>query len=176
MPQIEPPAVEPTKTHCEHCGQRIRLQRKEMLNKAKVSMLKRAAQHVMTTMTNDFMTRDFTDDIEYKLYSNFQHLRYHGLIAHVKVNGKKVGKHWLITRNGWAFLRGEIDLPRYVLVKDDHTQSRADERVYLKDLLHGDPYIQTTFEYFDDAGKPVGVFPRNPAPADNRQSSIGFDV
>lgn len=168
MPQIEIPAAKPLTERCDHCGQRIRLQRKEMLNTAKVRMLKRAAEHVMSTMKNDFMTKDFTDDNEYKLYSNFQHLRYHGLIAHVKVNGQKVRKHWLITKNGWAFLRGDIDLPKYVLVKDDHTQSRADQRVYLKDLLHGEPYVQTSFEYFDDDGNPVGIRPHYPQTNDNQ--------
>jgi hypothetical protein len=168
MPQIELPAIETMNDRCTHCGQRIRLQRKEMLNTAKVRMLKRAAEHVMSTMKNDFMTKDFTDDNEYKLYSNFQHLRYHGLIAHVKVNGQKVRKHWLITKNGWAFLRGDIDLPKYVLVKDDHTQSRADKKVYLKDLLHGEPYVQTSFEYFDDDGNPVGIRPHYPQTNDNQ--------
>lgn len=172
MPQIELPAVETMNDRCTHCGQRIRLQRKEMLNTAKVRMLKRAAEHVMSTMKNDFMTKDFTDDNEYKLYSNFQHLRYHGLIAHVKVNGQKVRKHWLITRNGWSFLRGDIDLPKYVLVKDDHTQSRSDKKVYLKDLLHGEPYVQTSFEYFDDDGNPVGIRPHYPQTNDNQRRLI----
>lgn len=170
MPEIVVPPIQAAE-RCNHCGQRIRLQRKEMLNKAKVMMLKRAAEHVLSTMTNDFMTRDFTTDEEYKLYSNFQHLRYHGLIAHVKVNGQKLRKHWLITKNGWAFLRGDIDLPKYVLVKDDHTQSRADQRVYLKDLWYGEPYIQTSFEYFDDDGKPVGIRPKYPV-TDNRQAQL----
>jgi hypothetical protein len=50
MPQIELPAIETMNDRCTHCGQRIRLQRKEMLNTAKVRMLKRAAEHVMSTM------------------------------------------------------------------------------------------------------------------------------
>ncbi len=172
MPQIELPAIEIMSNRCTHCGQRIRLQRKEMLNTAKVRMLKRAAEHVMSTMKNDFMTKDFTSNDEYKLYSNFQHLRYHGLIAHVKVNGTKLRKHWLITKNGWAFLRGDVELPKYVLVKDDHTQSRSDKKVYLKDLLHGEPYVQTSFEYFDDDGNPVGIRPQYPQTNDNQRRLI----
>lgn len=34
-------------------------------------------------------------------------LRYHGLIAKVKVEGKHKDSLWAITRRGWAFLRGE---------------------------------------------------------------------
>lgn len=153
---------------CESCGQRIREMRKESLTKMKLKMLRAAADHVIATGKNDFMTRDFTSDEEYKLYSNFQHLRYHGLIAHVKVNGKKVRKHWLITRNGWAFLRGDIQLPKYIMVRNDSTQSRSDRLVSLGDVWYGADYIQTTFEYFDhETGKPIGWRPTNPKAAEN---------
>lgn len=134
-------------------------------------MLKAAASHVMATMQNDFMVRDISAPEEYKLYSNFHHLRFHGIVAKVKKDGKVVPRHWLVTRNGWAFLRGEIDLPAYVLVKDNEVKSRADKRVTLKDLLHGEDYIQTSFEYFDDDGNPIGVRPHYPA-TDNKQARL----
>lgn len=171
MPQIELPAVEPLKERCDHCGQRIQMQRKEVLGKGKIRMLKAAASHVMATMQNDFMVRDISAPEEYKLYSNFHHLRFHGIVAKVKKDGKIVPRHWLVTRNGWAFLRGDIDLPAYVLVKDNEVKSRADKRVMLKDLLHGEDYIQTNFEYFDDNGNPIGVRP-NYSPAENRQATL----
>lgn len=156
---------------CESCGQRIQQTRKESLSKMKLSMLRAAADHVIRTGKNDFMTRDFTSDEEYKLYSNFQHLRYHGLIAHVRLNGQKVRKHWLITRNGWAFLRGDIQLPKYILVRNDKTQSRSDVLVSLGDVWHGADYIQTTFEYFDhETGEPIGFRPR--APQTSPQASL----
>lgn len=162
MPLVEPPAVKPINERCEHCGQRIQLQRKEVLGKGKIRMLKAAATHVMATMQNDFMVKDISAPEEYKLYSNFHHLRFHGIVAKVKKDGKVVPRHWLVTRNGWAFLRGELDLPAYVLVKNNEIQSRADKRVTLKDLLHGEDYVQTSFEYFDDDGNPVGVRPHYP--------------
>jgi hypothetical protein len=171
MPQIELPAVEPLKERCDHCGQRIQMQRKEVLGKGKIRMLKAAASHVMATMQNDFMVRDISAPEEYKLYSNFHHLRFHGIVAKVKKDGKIVPRHWLVTRNGWAFLRGDIDLPAYVLVKDNEVKSRADKRVMLKDLLHGEDYIQTNFEYFDDNGNPIGVRP-NYSLAENRQATL----
>lgn len=172
MPELVAPAVEPLKERCDHCGQRIQMQRKEVLGKGKLRMLKAAASHVMSTMQNDFMVRDISAPEEYKLYSNFHHLRFHGIVAKVKKDGKVVPRHWLVTRNGWAFLRGEIDLPAYVLVKDNEVKSRADKRVTLKDLLHGEDYIQTSFEYFDDDGNPIGVRPHYPQTNDKQRRLI----
>ena len=64
--QVIPPAPEPMSETCSQCGQRLQLVRKEKLNKAKIVMLKRAAAHVMTTMDNDFMVRDFTEPADFK--------------------------------------------------------------------------------------------------------------
>ena len=144
---------------CEHCGQQIPLTRKEPLNKAKAMMLKRAAGHVMKTMKNDFMVRDFSEPAEFKTYNFFSHLRLHGLIFKVKINGRVQRGRWGITRNGWAWLRGEIALPSYVLVKNNGIESRADSLIFMRDVWYGSDYMQTTFEYFDEDGKPVGFRP-----------------
>lgn len=46
--------------------------------------------------------------------SNWTKLRFFGLIAKYKVDGKHVGGKWVVTRNGWAFLRGELPIPSHV--------------------------------------------------------------
>jgi len=173
MPLVEPPAIKPLNDRCDHCGQRIQLQRKEILNKACAIMLKRAAEHVMRTMQNDFEIRDFTEDGDFKFFSNFSHMRYHGLVAHVKVNGKVHKRRYLITRNGWAWLRGEIALPQFRMVKNGHNVpgKQSDRLVYLRDIWHGEPYVQTSFEYFDDDGRPIGIRPNFPA-TDNKQARL----
>lgn len=54
----------------------------------------------------------------YHQLSNTTKLRFHGLIAKVKdKDGNHVKGHWLITKRGGEFLRGEIDLPEFA-----HTQ------------------------------------------------------
>lgn len=45
---------------------------------------------------------------------NLQKLRFHGLIAHADEN--KLSGEWLITARGGQFLRGEIAVPKKVLV------------------------------------------------------------
>lgn len=160
MTEVIPPAPEPKSERCDNCGQRIPLARKELLNKQMIKMLKRAAGHVMTTMKNDFMVRDFTEPSDFKQYNWFSHLRLHGLIFKQRnQDGKEIRGRWGITRNGWAFLRGEKLLPAYVLVRNNGIQSRADELVGFNQVWLGEATMQTSFEYFDDAGNPIGVRP-----------------
>lgn len=169
MPRIEPPAIEPMKkpTHCESCGQRLPEARKETLSKIKVEILMSAGELVAGTMVNRFKLKQVDACTEPSHYNNFQKLRYHGLIAKVKKDGQPVLNEWCITRNGFRFLRGKIDLPKYVLIKQNHVVERAKEMVNLTKVWQGAPYLETSFEYFDDDGEPVGV-----RPAGNRQVAL----
>lgn len=146
---------------CESCGQKVQEAHKEEFSVMKLLLLRRAASHVMDTMTNDFRVREFAKPEEFKRFHNFQKLRYHGLITPVKdkQTGQRIKGRWLITRNGWAFLRGELAIPKYVLVKNNSIQSRSDTTVRVGDVYYGSEAIQTTFEYFDDDGNPVGYRP-----------------
>lgn len=109
-------------------------------------------------MKNDIHNSMFANDTNF--YNNFQKLRYHGLVYYARdENGQRVRGHWLITRNGWAFLRGEIRLPKHVLVKNNHIVGRSDEDVSMRDVYVGAETMQTTFEYFDEDGRPVGIRP-----------------
>lgn len=158
---------------CPHCGQPIKEAHKEVLNKMKLTMLQIAGRHVQQTLTNDFMLRDFTapKEAERPVWSNFQKLRYHGLVAKVKdkQTDRVVKGRWLITRNGWAFLRGDIELPKFVLVRNNHIvpDSHSKQLIGIRDVYRGSDVIQTTFEYFDDAGRMVGVRPVAPSKPQN---------
>lgn len=160
---------------CSVCNEphKVPLAHKEQISKMKLVMLKTAAAQVMKTMTNDFMVRDFIKDGEFSLYGNFQKLRYHGLITPVRDEaGNKIKGRWLITRNGWAFLRGDIALPIYVLIRENHIVSRADEQIKAKNVDRLYEEITTHFEYFDDNGKPVGLYPRFPQGVAPTQPSL----
>lgn len=144
---------------CNHCGQRIQQAHKETMSRQKLTMLKAVAQHVIDTDSNDFKKSSVSTMQGNTAYANFQKLRYHGLIAHVTINGQRVRDRWLVTRNGWAFLRGELSLPKYVLVKNNHITTRSDLLISVRDVYYGSEAIQTTFEYFDDYGNKVGFAP-----------------
>lgn len=153
-------------THkCSVCNEDhvVRRQHKEILNKLKLVMLKRAAEHVIRTMDNNFMVRDISEPEEYSVFHNFQKLRYHGLTTPMRdAAGKRMKGSWLITRNGWAFLRGEIELPKYVMISENTIKSRSEELVTLRQVDASQFEIQTQFEYFDEANNPIGLRPSTP--------------
>lgn len=124
---------------------------KETLNKHKVEILKRMADHVMTTHRNEVPLSILRDNVNH--YNNAQKLRLHALIFKVKRGT------WGITSHGWRFLRGVQDLPRFVLVEDNRITLRSSELVNIRHVFQGSTVIHTTFEYFDATGKPVGVRP-----------------
>lgn len=153
-----------TSSHqCSHCGEPhiVKDSHKEHLNKHKLTMLQTAARHVINTKVNDFKKRDLeqSGDMPHSFYGNWQKLRYHGLVTQVRVDGTKIKDRWLITRQGWEFLRGVKDLPTFVLVKDNHIKHRSEQLINVKDVYRGSEIIETSFEYFDEAGNPVGIRP-----------------
>lgn len=164
---------------CNHCGQRIPLVRKEMLNKHKIQMLKRAATYVKQQYDNgaedpnNFMVRDFTEPEDFKRFNFFSHLRLHGLVfKQTDAAGNVLRGRWGITRNGWAFLKGNLQLPAYVLIKNNHIESRADQQVDFGQVWRGEDTMQTSFEYFDEDGRPVGIRPSYPINNDQQQRLI----
>lgn len=145
---------------CDHCGQPIQEAHKEAMDKTRLLMLKAAAQWVIDHNQNDFKKRDIgLEDMSISAYGNFGRLRYHALITPVQVNGNRVKGRWLITRQGWAFLRGEIEIPKFVLVRNNHIVLHSKQLVSVRDVYRGSEIMQTAFEYFDDEGYPVGVRP-----------------
>lgn len=153
---------------CDSCGQLKRLAHKETLNKKLLQGLQRAAGMVVETGSNDVDLHDLIDD--YNVYNNFQKLRYFGLVHHVRdAAGRKVRGHWLITRNGWAFLRGELDVHKWVKVLDNRIRERSPELIDVRQVYRGSDVVVTTFEYFDDNNRPVGYRPTMPQ---ERQTSL----
>lgn len=157
--------------NCSECGEPHIVQQahKEVLNKHKLTMLKAAAQHVMDTQRNDFKLSELD---EISNYNNFQKLRYHGLVHHVRKNGVWLRGHWLITRNGWAFLRGELDLPKFVKVKNNSIVERSLDLINVRHVYYGSEVVNTTFEYFDDDGRPVAIRPLNRDPNSRQQALL----
>jgi len=141
--------------HCPHCGSKIQQSHKEILSKSKLDLLQVAAKHVIQAGAKDFKKKDVGDFAENPSnYNNFQKLRYHGLIAQTDLRD-----HWVITRNAWAFLRGDKELPKFVLVRNNHIVDRSPELISAKDVWKGSPEVITYFEYYDDDGNYVGVRP-----------------
>lgn len=154
---------------CTACGEThvAQMVHKESVDKRKLEMLRAAADWVIQTNVNDFKKKDLDlSRFGQSAYGNFGALRYHALIAKVRdrTTKKPLKGRWLVTRQGWAFLRGDLKIPKFVLVKDNHIvpNSHSDRLIGVRDVHFGSDIITTTFEYFDDAGQPVGWRPQNP--------------
>jgi len=115
---------------------------KEFLNAHKLHILKRMANHVRTTGKNEVPLRVLADDVND--YANAQKLRYSALIFKIKRGT------WGITSHGWAFLRGDKDLPRHVYIADNSIQARSDELINVRELNKGEVVIQNQFEYYNE--------------------------
>lgn len=142
---------------CHHCGQKIKQARKETLNKQLVTSLQTAAVHITSSGRNDFDLHELFNNTN--AYNNFQKLRLFGLVHHVTKNGQRVRGHWLITRNGWAFLRGERSMHKWVKVQNNSIIEHSPELISVQDVYRGSEVIVTTFEYFDEYGNQVGYRP-----------------
>lgn len=78
-------------------------------------------------------------------YANVTPLRRFGLVTHVKDENKKpIMGRWLITRNGWAFMRGDIEIPKKVMVWLDRTIDKTIETVSLREILIDDDIPEWT--------------------------------
>lgn len=79
--------------------------------------------------------------------ANLTKLRFHGLIAKIKEEGKHVKGEWLITRRGIDFLKGEIQIPRRVQTFRNHVVDHDEELVTVTDVMKGETWWEQEFDY-----------------------------
>ena len=126
---------------CSTCGASL-LGRWEYITKGQLNTL---AKFRLSVIENDRNSIHLQKDIELTKneYNNFQKLRYNGLVAHAPDTGC-----WLITRRGAQFLRGEIDLPKGVLIFRNRIQAYHKKRVTTVSIFKNEePYWYKADDY-----------------------------
>lgn len=134
---------------CSCCGAKIKIW-KHRLTPGLVKTLMKFGNKIKQSGKNDLHIQK---EIVFNSneYNNFQKLRYFGLIAKVRnSDGGHIGGHWLLTRNGGAFLRGELPIRRWVKTFRNEIVERGDDDVefifnILSDNSH--EYFQKEFPY-----------------------------
>lgn len=107
-----------------------------------VGNLIKAIQFVISRNKNSFhLAKDL--NLTKTEYNNFQKLRFHGLIAHVK---DKRG-HWLITTRGGQFLRGEMRVNARVKTFRNHVEEHSPETVHINDFKNSFPMFESEFAF-----------------------------
>ena len=120
--------------HCPTCDAKL-TGRWEYINKSQITLLNKLHKGINKFNRNSIHLQDDLY-LTKNEYNNFQKLRYNGLVAHADGTGC-----WLMTRRGASFLKGEIHLPKGVLVFRNRIQKYATKRVNIKSVLKNDePY------------------------------------
>ena len=89
-------------------------------------------------------------ELRYSQRSNVSILRFHGLVAKVRdENGKHIAGHWLITRRGASFLKGDISIPVKVRTFDNHVTDHSPEMVSFRDVMKEAPQNLPIVDFID---------------------------
>lgn len=116
-----------------------------------VSILIKAITFVKKTGVNEFhVHKDLL--LNHFEASNFQKLRFHGLVAHADPDARRNGK-WLITKRGGEFLRNEIAVPKKVKTFRNKVLEHSEELVKIGDFLGKVPWYEQDFAFEIHDGK-----------------------
>lgn len=120
---------QPGDKRCRCCKGSLRMNW-HSLSPALVDLLAIAARYVKEHGgVNEVHKREL--DLTTSQYGNFQKLRYFGLITHVDDEGTA----WLITRQGWQFLKGDWQAASRVQTYQNRIMRRDDRRVTVHDVM-----------------------------------------
>lgn len=142
--------------HCEYCGAAL-TKYWHKLTPVLVDSLIEAHKAVVRNNENHFEKADL--QLSHSQYGNFQKLRFHGLIAKFKEDdglGRKVWRrgHWLITKRGAAFLKGEEDIPYQVQTFRNRVVDHDSRNVNIKDVIGNVPYLESFADFERERATP----------------------
>jgi hypothetical protein len=67
-------------------------------------------------------------------WNNFSKLRFHGLVAKVRKDGKHQVGRWLLTERGAQFLRGEITVPTFAETQNNRVVGHSGPPLHINDF------------------------------------------
>lgn len=142
-------------TTCPHCHHELPSTFREdkpipyRLTPGLVHVLRKLAVAVERKGQNDVHLEADTD-LTYNEQSCTSKLRIFGLIAQVKVEGRKKAKRWLLTRRGWRFLNCLEAVPVEVYALSGHPAGHSPESVLVSSFpITEHPWLQSTFRTFE---------------------------
>lgn len=86
--------------------------------------------------------------------SNWTKIRFHGLVAKVKQeNGRQKRGHWLLTKRGNQFIKGDLHIPLEVKVYRNKVIAHSEIVVDIHEVMQSRPWVHTIddikFEVYD---------------------------
>lgn len=137
--------INTTERTCPHCGASMKVWR-HSLSKGLVDVLVEFIGAVKQKGKNSIHLQNDMPNLTKNQYNNFQKLHYFGLVAK---DDKNPG-HWVITKWGGEFLRGERKIEKFALTFRDKLVEREGNLVSVKDFFpqeFGDDYWQSIFDF-----------------------------
>ena len=125
-------------TRCPHCQANMK-KHSHRMTPGLLSILIKAIRFVKKKNTN-FFHPDKDLNLSRIEYSNFQKLRFHGLIAKSGTVG-----YWVITKKGRKFLRGKSKTALSVVTFRNKIDSYSKEKIDIKDMIGMFPTFQKEF-------------------------------
>lgn len=132
-----------TQEVCPHCGSSLK-KYWHRLTPGLVKTLVKVYQVVSANHKNVVTKHDLI--LDHSEYGNFQKLRFHALIAKLRVNGTWDRRSWVMTHRGAEFLKGKMDVPARVQTFRNEVVGHDPRKVFVKDILDLEPY----FESYED--------------------------
>lgn len=135
---------------CPCCGAKL-TGRWENISKGLSKNLIRFREQVLLKGKNKVhLMKDL--NLTHSEYTNFQKLRFHGLIAHYKnpITKEEETGYWLLTKRGNLFCKNEIAIPKKVLIFRNKIQSKGDKFVNISDIFaqkDSEPYWYQKEDY-----------------------------
>ena len=126
------------KQYCECCGAKL-LARWVRLSAGRVEFLAKFRALVIENNKNLINVPKEMSLTEVE-YSDYQKLRYHGLIAKYKIDGIIQAGYWILTNRGNLFLNGELIIPEKVKIFKNKIVGYSENRVSVKDVIKTEPY------------------------------------
>lgn len=127
---------------CDKCGESLEADVKR-LTPGIVDALKRIAFYSSKTGKRIVFKHEFKHLLKSDSQgNNLTALRKNGLLAKPKdeVTKKEIVGAWIVTRRGWQFLAGEIQIPEYVTTFRGKIIEYADRHISIHDLKNVEPY------------------------------------
>ena len=137
------------KEYCPTCGQPIMKHR---------HTFSRALAGILLIVANKYGTRKPFHlqkdlDLTPNQYNNFQKLKYWDLVFKHSVQGKRIGGYWFLTTKAQYFIRGLVEIPRYVVTFNNQVTERSEERINM-----GQAYgFYRVPEQWADIQKKIGI-------------------
>ena len=129
---------------CPFCGASL-VERWIAITPGLVKVLVKCYENVYAKQKNLFEFNELT--LNHTEYANYQKLRFHALIAKHKIGGEIIEREWVITRRGFQFLRGEVQIPAKVKVFRNRVIDHDDQLVTVTNVMANFPYWEKKFDY-----------------------------